>query len=130
MQPEVQAEGFGNRFVGDVVVTVKTLVAGLVGWLVGGIRRPNPPAGHDKVIAIAHPAHGLDNVSFIVGNHLDALELDAQREAVLGEVRRVGVDGLVNWLVSIPGQLPVGQSGLRPTFPPSTSSPIIRQAAV
>ena len=65
---------------------------GIDGWR--GLRGPNAATGHDKIVLVAHATHRLDYVVFFIWNDLDALELDAQSEAVLGEVGAVGVYGL------------------------------------
>lgn len=57
-------------------------------------RRPDSSTRNDEVIAIAHSPNSLDDVALVVGNHLDALKLDAEREAVFREERRIGVDCL------------------------------------
>lgn len=62
-------------------------------WGVYG-RWANASTGDDEVIAVAHTSHCLNDLALIVGNHFDALQLDAEGEAELGEKGGVGVDGL------------------------------------
>lgn len=69
-------------------------------------RRADASAGNDEVVAITHAAHRLHDVLLIVGNDLDPLQLDAQREAELGKVGRIGVDSLDEW-PSTPSSRPV-----------------------
>ncbi|KAI7080725.1 Molybdopterin binding protein [Hortaea werneckii] len=68
VQHDGQGEGLGDGLVGDVVV--------------GGA---DAARGHDHVVVVAHAARGLDNLGFIVGDDLDTLQVDAEREAILGE---------------------------------------------
>ena len=51
---------------------------------------------HDKVVVFRHAPRRLDNLALVIGNDLDALERNAEREAELGKVRRVCVDRLEN----------------------------------
>jgi hypothetical protein len=63
----------------------------------GGCRRwADSSTRHDKVVVVAHAAHGLDNLVFIVGNDLYALKLNSEGEAELGEESGVCVDGLMD----------------------------------
>lgn len=60
----------------------------------GEQRRPNATACHDEVVFIAHASDSLHNLAFVVGDDLDAFELDAEREAEAREEVRVCVFGL------------------------------------
>lgn len=77
VQDEGQVEGARDALVGDVVV--------------GGA---DAAGGDDEVVVGRHAAGGLDDFALVVGDDLDALEVDAEREAVFGEPGGVGVDGL------------------------------------
>lgn len=98
MQDEGEIKGFGDGLVGDVVVARPVSIgkegAGdmYVSWLtyVG----PMPPLdavseytvgklygvnedvpGHDKVVPLAHAADSLDDLRFVVLNHLDPFQI-------------------------------------------------------
>jgi hypothetical protein len=47
-------------------------------------RGPNAAAGDDEVVAGAHASYGFDYIVLIVGDDLDALQFNAEREAELG----------------------------------------------
>lgn len=47
-------------------------------------RGPNAAAGDDKVIAGTHASYGFYYILFIIGDNLDSLQFDAEREAELG----------------------------------------------
>jgi hypothetical protein len=114
MQYQRKTEAFCNRSVGDIVM----------GW-------PNAARCHNKVVVLRHALSGLDNLRFIIGDDLDALEVDAEREAEFGEPGRVGIDGLS--LMSVQpdvSAIDLCMMSWERTLPPSTSSPMIRQAAV
>ena len=74
VQHQRQVEGAGYALVGDVVV--------------GGT---NAAGRDDEVVVGGHAAGGLDDFALIVGYDFDALEVDAEGEAVLCEVGGVGV---------------------------------------
>jgi len=74
VQHERQVEGAGYTLVGDVVV--------------GGA---DAAGGDDEVVVGGHAAGSFDDFALIVGNDFDALEVDAEGEAVLCEVGGVGV---------------------------------------
>ena len=57
-------------------------------------RWANASTGNDKIIAVAHTSHCLNDFALIVCDHFNALQLNAEGEAELGEEGRVGVDGL------------------------------------
>lgn len=107
MQFQLQVECLGDRGVCDIIVSVKgayVLAAGfyeasrclrIVGVdvllldaekLGTGLyaRGPNAAAGDDEVIAGAHASYGFYYILFIVGDDLDSLQFDAEREAELG----------------------------------------------
>lgn len=91
-------------------------------------RWTNASASDNKVITSAHAADSLHDILLIIRNDLDALELNTKRKAKLGEEGRVCVDGLDRrWLALISLVL---YSKDPITFPPSTSSPMMRHAAV
>lgn len=48
------------------------------------VRGPNAAAGDDEVIAGAHASYGFDYILFVIGDDLDSLQFDAEREAELG----------------------------------------------
>lgn len=48
------------------------------------VRGSNAAAGDDEVIAGAHTSHCFDDIFFVIGDDLDSLQLDAEREAELG----------------------------------------------
>lgn len=115
---EREVEGFGDALVGDVVVC----------WAYTA-------AGDDEVVILRHAPSSFDDVSFIVGNHFYALEVDAEIEAEFREPVGVGVLGLHSFIRSVfqHSVLSVESETIVMgclTFPPSTSSPIIRHAAV
>lgn len=90
------------------------------------LRRSDTSTGNDKVIARAHSAHCFYYILLIVGDDFYPLQLDTEGEAELGQVRRIGVDSLDGTIVRM-FKLPQTQIL---TFPPRTSSPMIRHAAV
>lgn len=95
------------------------------------MRRPDAAAGDDKVVFGAHAADTLDDLVFVVGDYFNAFEGDAEREAPAREVGGVGVDCLFgrNSLISGVG-FAIAVIFRGRTFPPRTSSPMIRHAAV
>lgn len=60
----------------------------------GELRGPDPARRDDEVVVRAHAPGGFDDLGLVVANDLDALQLDAEVEAVAGEERRVSVDSL------------------------------------
>ena len=96
-------------------------------------RRPDSTAGDDKVVLLAHASDSLDDFRFIVRDDLDPLQVYAHREAVLCEKRGIGVDGLLILVSCFPREFslhPIRFQHRKRTLPPSTSSPMIRHAAV
>ena len=93
-------------------------------------RWPNASTGHDKVIVVAHAPDGLDDFTFIIRDDFNALQLDPECEAVFGKEGGVGVNRL--WLASCCVNIPhpSQEPGRALTFPPRTSSPMIKHAAV
>lgn len=73
----------------------------LIGFVAVYGRWPNSSASDDKVVAGAHAANRFHDVLLIVGDDLYTLQLDAEREAELGQVGGVGVDGLRDWKVRV-----------------------------
>ena len=57
-------------------------------------RWTNASTGDDEIITVAHTLDGLNDFAFIIRNHFNSLQLDAQRKTVFGEESGVGVDCL------------------------------------
>ena len=74
VQHERQVEGARYALVGDVVVG-----------------RADAAGGDDEVVVGGHAAGGFDDFALVVGDDFDALEVDAEGEAVLCEVGGVGI---------------------------------------
>ena len=68
VQDERQVEGARYALVSDVVV-----------------RRADAAGGYDEVVVGGHAAGGLNDFALVVGDDFDALEVDAEGEAVFGE---------------------------------------------
>lgn len=51
-----------------------------------GLRRTNAPRRDDKIVVGRHAAHGFGNLTLIVGDYLDAFQVDAEREAEFSKV--------------------------------------------
>jgi hypothetical protein len=95
------------------------------------VRGADAAARDDKIVFGAHAPYALDDFFFVVGDYFDAFELDAEGEAPAGKVGGVCVYCLIQTMLEI------RQSFARTlieciecTFPPRTSSPMIRHAAV
>lgn len=58
------------------------------------LRWANAARGHDEVVVLGHAPRSLNYFVLIVSDDLNTLECNAQIEAELGEIGRVGVDGL------------------------------------
>jgi len=56
---------------------------GLVRYII--VCGTNTAARDDEIIPIGHPSAGFDDIAFIVGDHFDAFEVYAEREAEFGE---------------------------------------------
>ena len=93
VQYEGEIEGLGDGLVGYVVVRGSDTCQRLVN---ARLYAPDSltSRGDDKVVVCAHAANRFDNLALIVGNNLDTLEVDAEREAVFGKPSRVRVDRL------------------------------------
>ena len=52
------------------------------------------PGGHDEVVVRRHAPCGFDDLGFIIRDHFDTLEGDAEREAEAGEVSGIGINRL------------------------------------
>jgi hypothetical protein len=114
VQYQRETEAFRNRSVGNIIMC----------W-------SNAARCHYKVVVLRHALGGLDDFRFIVGDDFDALEVDAEGEAEFGEPGGVGIDGL-SFMSVQPDVSAIGLCMINweRTLPPSTSSPMIRQAAV
>lgn len=101
---EGQGEGEGGRdgLVGYVVVAARRagglvereVWSGMEESMWEDVRGPNTARGDDEIIVARHAPAGLYNLPLVIGNDLDALEGDAEREAELCKVGRVCVDRL------------------------------------
>jgi hypothetical protein len=77
VQHEGEVKGARDGLVRDVVV--------------GGA---DAARGDDEVIIGGHATGGFDDFGFFIGDDFDALQGDAEGEAIFGEPGAVGVDGL------------------------------------
>lgn len=59
------------------------------------VRGSDPARRDNKVVGGTHATGCFDDLGFVIGDDLDALQLDSEVEAVAGEERRVGVDSLL-----------------------------------
>lgn len=53
----------------------------------GGVRWPDAAGCDDKVVGGAHAAGCFDDLGFVIGDNLDALQLDSEVKAVACEER-------------------------------------------
>lgn len=121
VKDERKVKGGGDGEVGDIVVG-----------------RPNAAGCDYKVVVRGHAAHGFDNFGFVVGDGFNALQLLRERlvkciqEGRANGAQRVGGGG-VRCVLTIPRakhHLAMYAEFVSTVFPPSTSSPMIKQAAV
>lgn len=115
------------------------------------LRWANASTGDDKVVVIGHAFHSFDDLAFVISDDFDTTKIDAQGEAPFGKVSleeisvasRDGFVGIAFCLrlaelvstVCLPARqlqcsIKPAIAHLRRTLPPSTSSPMIRHAAV
>ena len=107
------------------------------------IRRADAATCYHEIIIFGHAPGRLYYLIFVVGDHFYSLQLHAQGEAEFGEIGRVCINRLY-LKGSRQSHFPstgdrdslllalcfLGRAGVALTFPPRTSSPIIRHPAV
>jgi hypothetical protein len=69
-----EAKGFGNRLVGNIIVSVNFQRAQRIWQESGFLRWSNSPTGNYEIIVVAHTLHSFNDLALVVCNDFDAFQ--------------------------------------------------------